>query len=75
MALRIKGVGPKVGEKGVALKLVEKAASHLTPLQAPVPQRFLKIIKNHKYAHNKSVTCEERYGKHAQLKIPGSLLE
>ena len=26
---------PKVGEKGVALKVGEKAASHLTPLHAP----------------------------------------
>ena len=37
MALRIVGVAPKVGdEKGVALKVGEKAAPHLTPLHAPV---------------------------------------
>ena len=36
MALRILGVAPKVGEKVVALKVGEKAASHLTPLHALV---------------------------------------
>ena len=35
MALRILGVTPKVGEEGVALKVGEKATSHLTPLYAP----------------------------------------
>ena len=29
------GVAPKLYEKGVALKVGEKAASHLTPLHAP----------------------------------------
>ena len=29
------GVAPKVGEKDVALKVGEKAASHLKPLHAP----------------------------------------
>ena len=36
MALRISVVAPIVGEKGVPLKVGEKAASHLTPLHAPV---------------------------------------
>ena len=35
MALRIIDVAPKVGEKGVALKVGEQAASHLNPLNAP----------------------------------------
>ena len=35
VALRILGVAPTVGEKGVALKLGETAASHLTPLFTP----------------------------------------
>ena len=34
MRLKILGVAPKVGEKGVALKVGETAASH--PLHAPV---------------------------------------
>ena len=34
-ALRILGVAPKVGEKGVALKVGENAAWHFTPLHAP----------------------------------------
>ena len=29
-------MAPKVGEKGVALKVDENAASHLSPLHAPV---------------------------------------
>ena len=38
VALKVgeKGVAQKVSEKGVALKVGEKAASHLTPLHAPV---------------------------------------
>ena len=32
MALRILGVAPKVSEKGVPLRVGEKAASHFTPL-------------------------------------------
>ena len=36
VALRILGVAPPVGEKGVALKVGETAASHLTPLHAPL---------------------------------------
>ena len=32
VALRIFGVAPKVDEKGVALKVSEKAASHLIPI-------------------------------------------
>ena len=36
VALRILGVAPKVVEQGVALKVGEKVASHLTPLHAPV---------------------------------------
>ena len=35
MALRILGVAPKVVEKGVARKVGEIDASHLTPLHAP----------------------------------------
>ena len=35
MALRILGVATKVGEKGVALKVAEKAAKYLSPLHAP----------------------------------------
>ena len=35
VALRFFGVVPKVGEKGVALKVDEKATSHLTPLHGP----------------------------------------
>ena len=35
VALRILGVAPTVGEKGVALKVGETGASHLTPLHAP----------------------------------------
>ena len=31
------GVAPKVGEKDVALKVGEKAASHLTPFARPLP--------------------------------------
>ena len=34
VALRILGVAPKVGEKGVALKEGEITTSHLTPLHA-----------------------------------------
>ena len=34
MALRILGVAQKVGRKGVALKVSEIAALHLTPLHA-----------------------------------------
>ena len=37
MAQKILGVAQKVGVKGVALKLGEKAASHLTPLHFPEP--------------------------------------
>ena len=33
VALRIFGVVPKVGEKGVALKVGEKVTSHFAPLQ------------------------------------------
>ena len=54
MALRVLGVAPlvgekgvalKVGEKGVALKVGEKAASHLTPLHAPVQYYYtLKLV-------------------------------
>ena len=36
MALGILGVALIVGEKGVALIVGETAASHLTPLHAPV---------------------------------------
>ena len=36
VALRILGLASKVGEKGVVLKVGEKAASYLTPLHAPV---------------------------------------
>ena len=36
MALRILDVAPKVGEKGVALKVGETGASHYTPLHALV---------------------------------------
>ena len=35
VVLRILDVVRKVGEKGVALKVGVKAASHLTPLHAP----------------------------------------
>ena len=35
VALRILGMAPKVDEKGVALKVGEKAASHRTPLGTP----------------------------------------
>ena len=42
MALRILGVVPNVGEKGVALKVDEKAASHLTPLHATVSEGLQK---------------------------------
>ena len=34
--LRILGVAPIEDEKGVALKVAETGASHLTPLHAPV---------------------------------------
>ena len=36
LPLRILGVAPIEGEKGVALKVGETGASHLTPLHAPV---------------------------------------
>ena len=36
MALRILDEASPVGEKGVALKVGETGASHLTPLHAPV---------------------------------------
>ena len=35
VALRNLVVAPKVGEKGVALRVVEKSASYITPLHAP----------------------------------------
>ena len=56
VALRILGVAPTVGEKGVVLKVGETGASHLTPLHAPALDLFdcscyiyLQICKN-KYA-------------------------
>ena len=39
VALRILGVAPKVDEKGEALKVGGKAASHLTPLHATADGR------------------------------------
>ena len=45
MAPRIIGVASKVGEKGVALKVSEKPASHLTPLQAPASDANRSKIK------------------------------
>ena len=36
MALRIFGVAPTLGEKDVALKVGETAASHRTPLHTPL---------------------------------------
>ena len=44
MVLRILGVAPKLGEKGVALKVGEKAASHFTPLHATGGMRELKLV-------------------------------
>ena len=41
VALRSLGVAPTIGEKGVAVKVGETGASHLTPLQAPVWFYFL----------------------------------
>ena len=35
VALRILGVAPTTGEKGVAVKVGETGASHLTPLHTP----------------------------------------
>ena len=35
VALRISGVAPKVGEKGVVLKVGERALLHFIPLHAP----------------------------------------
>ena len=42
---RILGVVSKVDEKGVALKVGEKAASHLTPLHAPGRDRNQKFVE------------------------------
>ena len=45
MALRILGVAPTVGEKGVALNVGETGASLLTPLHAPVDSEGRSDIK------------------------------
>ena len=60
MALRISGVATKVGEKSVALKVGEKAASHLTSLQAPG-------------CYGRSLLCWEGFGIKKNLGKPISL--
>ena len=45
MTLRILGVASKVGEKGVALKVGMKAASHLTPLHAPGSDGYIDALQ------------------------------
>ena len=39
-------MAPKVGEKDVALKAGEKAASHLTPLHGPAHKRDLLVLRD-----------------------------
>ena len=43
VALKILGVAPKVNEKGLALKVGEKAASHISPLCMPLHRELNSI--------------------------------
>ena len=47
VALRILGVAPTVGEKGVALKVGETGASDLTPLHAPATHELFCSAFSH----------------------------
>ena len=54
VALKILGVAPKVNEKGVALKVGEKAASHISPLCMPL-HRELNSINEYSLLKNAKI--------------------
>ena len=52
-------MAPKVGEKGVALKVGKKAASHLTPLHASTVDIFIMNVE--RTSRTRYATCFLRY--------------